>query len=218
MKLIRPTSFAALLIASALLASTPVIAAAQSTTATAQATPSQMVLENSARILKTLEARRDEFNQDPAALRAFISSEFDQMFDRDYTARLVLGRHSRGANPADIKVFADALANSLMSRYGKSLLGFDSRLQVQILDEISMRGGTIIKVKSEFKTANNVRIPVDYLMHKSGGQWKVFDVIVEGVSFVKIFRDQFDAPLSRKSIRQVAADLSAGRLNADVDG
>jgi phospholipid transport system substrate-binding protein len=42
----------------------------------------------------------------------------------------------------------------------------------------------------------------------------VFDVMVEGVSFVQTFRNQFDEPLSRKSINAVAADLEAGKLQA----
>jgi phospholipid transport system substrate-binding protein len=40
--------------------------------------------------------------------------------------------------------------------------------------------------------------------------------MVEGVSFVQTFRNQFDAPLSRKTIPQVAADLRGGTLQADA--
>ena len=58
--------------------------------------------------------------------------------------------------------------------------------------------------------------PVDYLMRKTGTQWQVFDVMVEGVSFVQTFRTQFDAPLQNKSIKQVAADLRAGKIQAQA--
>ena len=69
---------------------------------------------------------------------------------------------------------------------------------------------------SKLRSAGNQSTPVDYLMRKSGASWKVFDVMVEGVSFVQTFRSQFDAPLSNKSIKQVAADLRAGRVQADA--
>jgi hypothetical protein len=59
-------------------------------------------------------------------------------------------------------------------------------------------------------------IPVDYLMRQSGGRWKVFDVQVEGVSFVSTFRRQFDNELQRKSIRQVATELRRGQLQVDA--
>ena len=58
-------------------------------------------------------------------------------------------------------------------------------------------------------------IPVDYLLRNVGGKWKVFDVMIEGISYVQAFKNQFDAPLNQKSIKQVAADLRAGKLQAN---
>ena len=53
-------------------------------------------------------------------------------------------------------------------------------------------------------------------MRQSGGGWKVFDVMVEGVSFVQVFRAQFDAELQHKTIAQVTQELRAGTLQADA--
>jgi phospholipid transport system substrate-binding protein len=207
-----------LAIASALWLALPAAHAAPAAQAVAPAlaSPSQLVLANSTRIVSTLEKRRPEFNRDRTALRAYVAGEFNAMFDRDYAARLVLGRHGRGAKDADVKLFADALADGLMQRYGAALLDFDSGLKVRIKSETALRSGTIVKVSSEFLRRSGEPIPVDYLMRKTGSQWKVFDVLVEGVSFVQTFRNQFDAPLSRKPIAQVAAELRAGKLQADA--
>ena len=191
-------------------------AAAKPAATTMQGSPSELVLANSTRIVGTLEKRRNEFKTNPAALDKFISVEFDRMFDRDYAARLVLGRHGRGASDADVKLFADALADSLMSRYGSALLSFDTGLKVRVKSETPLRSGQIVKVSSEFQRAGGQVTPVDYLMHRTGANWQVFDVMVEGVSFVQTFRNQFDAPLQAKSIRQVASDLRAGKLQADA--
>ncbi|MFD0739730.1 phospholipid-binding protein MlaC [Lysobacter koreensis] len=214
-------SLLTLVIASALLAAAPLVFAQKATVA-AKATvkagsPSQLVLDNSTRILTTLEARRPEFTKNRAALSRFVSSEFNQMFDRDYAGRLVLGVHGRGASEAEVKLFADALADNLMQRYGSSLLDFNTKLKVRVKSETPLRGGAIVKVASEMLRSGGEPIPVDYLMRKSGSTWKVFDVMVEGVSFVQTFRTQFDAPLKRKSIPQVAADLKAGKLQADAN-
>ncbi|QDH68738.1 ABC transporter substrate-binding protein [Lysobacter alkalisoli] len=192
-------------------------AAAQAQAANQAASPSQLVLDNSTRILNTLESRRAEFTADRGKLQAFMVGEFNSMFDRDYAARLVLGTHGRGAADADVKLFADALADSLMSRYGSSLLDLNARLQVRVKSETPIRGGAIVKVASEYLRQGGEPVPVDYLMRQSGGQWKVFDVMVEGVSFVQTFRNQFDAPLRQKSIPQVAADLRAGTIQASTN-
>lgn len=209
-----------LLVAAALAAATPALVSARpqaAAAASAQASPSQMVLDNSRRVLATIEKRRGEFSSDRVALRRFIDSEFNSMFDRDYAARQVLGRHGRGASDADVKLFADALASNLMQRYGSSLIDFNTQLRVRVKSETPLPRGLGVKVSSELLRSGGEPIPVDYLMRRSGGSWKVFDVMVEGVSFVQTFRQQFDAELQRKSIRQVAADLRTGQLQADVD-
>ena len=194
----------------------PAAASAQAGATAAQASPSQMVLDNSQRVLSTLEKRRPEFTRNRAALRQFVSSEFSRMFDRDYAARQVLGRHARGADDADVKLFADALADNLMQRYGDSLLDFNTQLRVRVKSETALPRGLGVKVSSEMLRSGGEPIPVDYLMRQSGGTWKVFDVMVEGVSFVQTFRQQFDQELTNKSIRQVAADLRSGQLQADA--
>jgi phospholipid transport system substrate-binding protein len=191
-------------------------AIAQNTAAAAQISPSRMVLDNSQRVLTTLEKRRAEFTRNRSALRQFVTSEFSQMFDRDYAARQVLGRHARGAADADVKLFADALADNLMQRYGSSLLDFNTKLRVRVKSETVLPRGLGVKVSSEMLRSGGEPIPVDYLMRQSGGTWKVFDVMVEGVSFVQTFRQQFDGELTHKSIKQVAADLRSGQLQADA--
>ena len=201
--------FALLLAALVLL---PGVAAAQ------EASASKVVLENSQRILSALESRRDEFKADRGKLESFVAGEFNATFDRDYAARQVLGRHARGAAADDVKLFADALADSLMRRYGSSLLDFNTRLKVRIKSETVLPRGLGVKVASELLRKGGEPIPVDYFMRKSGDSWKVFDVMVEGVSFVQTFRRQFDNELSRKSIKQVAAELAAGKVNVDAGG
>ena len=209
-------SMLSLFIATALLAGAPVLAVAQAAkpaaAPAAQGSASKLVLDSSTRILTTLEQRRAEFRGNPATLKQFITADFNRMFDRDYAARLVLGVHGRGASDADVKLFADALADNLMSRYGTSLLDFNSKLRVRVKSESALPGNRGVKVSSEMLREGGDPIPVDYLLRNVGGQWKVFDVMVEGISYVQTFKNQFDGPLRQKTIAQVAADLRAGKM------
>ena len=214
-------SLLSLFIASALLAGAPLLASAQAAkpaaaAPAAQGSASKLVLDSSTRILGTLEQRRAEFRKNPAALKQFITGEFNRMFDRDYAARLVLGVHGRGASEADVKLFSDALADNLMSRYGTSLLDFNSKLRVRVKSETPLPGNRGVKVSSEMLRDGGEPIPVDYLIRNVGGQWRVFDVMVEGISYVQTFKNQFDAPLRQKGIAQVAADLRSGKMQPNA--
>lgn len=204
-------------LASALLAAVPSLAMAQARPAATAAQPSaaaRTVLDASSRILSTLETRRAEFRANPAALRGFIDSELSRGFDRDYAARLVLGVHGRGASDADVKLFADAMADNLMARYGSTLLDIQGKPSFRYKGEAALPGNRGVKVSTELVRAGSEPTPVEYLMRDVGGQWKIFDVMIEGISYVQTFKNQFDAPLRQKSIKDVAAELRSGSMQA----
>ena len=208
----------AIAVMTALLAGTPALTATAATPSAAAATQgaaSRMVQDSAGRVLATLDSRRAEFKASPAALNQFIKSEFTRSFDSDYAARLVLGVHGRGAPAADVADFAAAMADSLTARYGTSLLDFNTRLTVKVKSESPLPGGRGVRVTTQMLRAGKDPIPVDYLLRNVGGKWKVFDVMIEGISYVQAFKNQFDAPLNQKSIKQVAADLRAGKLQAN---
>jgi len=218
MKTLMKPSLLSVVLSAALLASAPVAVFAQAAapaTATKQASASQVVLASSTRILTTLDQRRAEFKSNPAALRQFVTTEFNTLFDGDYAARLVLGVHGRGASDADVKLFGQALTERLLSAYGARLADFNARLKVRVKSESPLPGGRGVKVDTEFVQADQTVTPITFYARNVGGQWKVFDVLPEGVSFVQTFKTQFDTPLRQKSIAQVAADLKAGRLQVN---
>lgn len=217
MKTLLRSSTLPIAVVAALLAATPSFNAAAATppgAAATQGAASRMVQDSAGRVLATLDSRRAEFKASPAALNQFIKSEFTRSFDSDYAARLVLGVHGRGAAPADVADFAAAMADNLTARYGSALIEFNTRLQVKVKSETALPGGRGVRVSTQMLRQGGAPIPVDYLLRNVNGQWKLFDVMVEGISYVQAFKNQFAAPLAQKSIRQVAADLRAGRMQA----
>ncbi|WP_217537887.1 ABC transporter substrate-binding protein [Stenotrophomonas sp. GbtcB23] len=209
------------LLASALLATLPSMSFAQAAPATAAAPQSQagkVVLDASTRILNTLQQRRAEFSKNPTALRSYIDSELNRTFDRDYAARLVLGPNARTASDADVKLFADAMADNLMQRYGSALLTIQGKPSFRLKGEQPLPGNRGVKVSTELLRAGSESTPVEYLMRNVNGQWKIFDVNIEGISYVQTFRTQFDGPLRQKGIQEVAKELRGGTLQAGPAG
>ena len=219
MKTLLHSSTLAIAIVTALLAAVPsftAMAATPPAATAAQGAASRMVQDSAGRVLATLDSRRAEFKANPAALNQFIKSEFTRSFDSDYAARLVLGVHGRGAAPADVADFSAAMADNLTARYGTALLEFNTRLQVKVTSETPLPGNRGVRVSTQMLRQGGAPILVDYLLRNVNGQWKLFDVMVEGISYVQAFKTQFAAPLAQTSIRQVAADLRAGRMQAST--
>jgi phospholipid transport system substrate-binding protein len=209
-------SLLSIALGAALLIGVPTLAQAQSSAATAASasSASKVVQDSSSRILSTLESRRAEFRGNPAALKQFVTTEFNRAFDKEYAARLVLGVHGRGASAADVTAFADALSDNLMSRYGQSLLDFNAKLETRVRGESPLPGNKGMRVSTQMLRQGGEPIPVDYLLRQVNGQWKIFDVMIEGISYVQTFKTQFDAPLRQKSLSQVTEDLRQGRMQA----
>ncbi len=114
-----------------------------------------------------------------------------------------------------MKLFGQALTERLLSAYGARLADFNARLKVRVKSESPLPGGRGVKVETEFLQPDQTVTPITFYARNVGGQWKVFDVLPEGVSFVQTFKTQFDTPLRQKSIAQVAADLKSGKLQVN---
>ena len=175
--------------------------------------PRDIVERQAEVVLNTLVERRDEFRADPASLEQFIRGELERTFDHQYSARLVLGRHGRGVPDAQIDAFAEALTGNLLRRYGKAMLEFDPDVDVKVLSETPLREGKMIRVATQLERIDGPPVPVDYMVRDVEGAWKVFDVLVEGVSYVQTYRAQFEEQLRNQSLDQVIKGLREGTIN-----
>lgn len=177
--------------------------------------PSQVIEQTVKAVQDGMLARRDEFRADEAALQDFIRGTLGAALDDRYSARMVLGRHARAANDTEVAAFAEALSENLLRRYGKALLDIDPSVVIRITDERPLRDGQIVRVSSEVRRPSGSPVPIQYLFRNNNGNWKVFDVIVEGISYVQTFRNQFDEPLRTRGIARVTEDLRSGRLQVE---
>lgn len=167
------------------------------------------LIETSANLMVTeLEARRAELRKDPAKLAALVERVLLPNFDVDHAARLVLGRHWRTATPEQRKRFTDAFYGSLMSNYGDALLEFTGD-RIRVLPSPVTPEATSATVRTEVKRSNGQKIPVNYTLRKTEAGWKVWDVVIEGISYVKSFREDFGSEIDQKGLDAVIARLEA---------
>lgn len=176
--------------------------------------PSELVQTRSGSVLKALSERREEFRGNPKALHDFVRGELQSIFDREYSARLVLGRHSRSIEAGKISAFADALTDNLLTRYGDALLDVDPGVEVRVKAETPLRDGKIVRVATEVLRRAGAPVPVDYMFKQTADGWLAFDVIVEGVSYVQTYRSQFDELLRTESIDALTVKLASGAIRA----
>lgn len=171
--------------------------------------PGKLVKDAAEGMLKDLEADRESFRKDPSKVSALVEKHLLPNFDTNYSARLVLGRHWRSASEEQRKRFVDAFYQSLLKNYGSALVEFTSDRMKILPAQVDEKTGTAT-VRTEIKRSNGTRIPVNYTLRKTPDGWKAWDVVIEGISYVKSFREDFGAEIDQKGLDAVIERIEKG--------
>ncbi len=196
----------AMMAGSAQAADTPAPAAAPGTQGP------QEVVENSAkRMLQELDKNRQMYAGDPKKLDDLVANVLLPNFDTEYAARLVLGQAWRTATPEQRKRFVDAFYHSLLHNYGNALVDFTADRFV-ILPYRGDSNAATAEVRTEVKRSSGEKVPVNFMLRKVDGSWKAWDVIIEGISYVKSFRTDFASEIQQKGLDEVIDRLEKGAV------
>jgi phospholipid transport system substrate-binding protein len=171
--------------------------------------PNDVIKSASDQLAVELDGRKEALAEDPEALYALIDSVLLPRFDRRYAAQLVLGRHWRNASPEQRERFIDAFYGSLLRRYADGVLEFDQE-KIEILPF----RGDLTKPRTTVKTMvtleDGTSVPVNYGMVKREAGWLMFDVTIEGISYVRNFRTELNSEIQATSLDAVIERLESG--------
>jgi phospholipid transport system substrate-binding protein len=196
-----------------LLASGAYAADAPSPVPNASSLAPQELVENSAkRMLAELDKNRAMYKADPSKLDDLVGNVLLPYFDTDYAARLVLGQTWRTATPEQRKRFVDAFYHSLLRNYGAALVDFTGDRFI-VLPYKGDANDTTATVRTEVKRSTGDKVPVNFSLRKTPEGWKAWDVVIEGISYVKSFRTDFASEIQQKGLDDVIKRLETeGRV------
>lgn len=130
-----------------------------------------------------------------------IRAIVNEIFDYAELSRRTLGREWGKFNPAQQTEFVKLFSDLLEKTYADRLLSYSD--EKVIFDKESQLREDQVEVTSSVLTADGKKIPLDYRMVRKEGGWRVYDVIIEGVSLVKNYRDQFRDILAKQTPEEV---------------
>ena len=150
--------------------------------------------------------RRLEDDKDE--LYSIIDSTLSPYFQKQYAGRLVLNKHWTKTDTDQRARFTEGLYQSLVKSYALTLLNFDvSNIKVLPIVEITDQTKKLT-VKSEVLYKGEV-IPMNFSFGLFRDGWRFFDVRIEGVSYIKNYRNQFDAEITAVGIDAVIERLES---------
>ncbi len=188
-----------------------VVALSLSSLSALASSPNAVIEESVALLTEKLDGRKAELAADRPALYALIDSILLPRFDRQFAAQVVLAKHWRTATPKQRERFIEAFYQALMRRYADGVLEFDPG-KITVLPFRGDATQSRTKVRSTVLLDDGSKVAVDYDLIQRESGWLVFNVVIEGVSYVRNYRAELDSEISASSL-----DAVIERLEKEAD-
>ncbi|MCG6656457.1 ABC transporter substrate-binding protein [Halomonas campisalis] len=154
--------------------------------------PEQVIRDSVDTMMGQLEGREDHYANNLDKLKALVDDSLDEIADFRYIGASVMGRYFQNATPQQRSRFAKTFRQTLIDTYTKGLVTFDYR-ELRVLDsQRPPRHEDQASVAMEVVAVDGSVYPVSYTLRLSNGEWRVVNVIVNGINLGLTFRNQFD--------------------------
>lgn len=203
------TVIAAAACAAALLLQPGLAAAAAQAAPASFEQPSQMIDSVANALLKEINGHRAELRAHPEQISDIIEKYLLPHFDSALAADLILGRFGRHATSQQKQRFITAMRKALVKSYGTALLDFHSNM-LTVYPTHLRPGTTSATVRTVLTETNGTRLPVDFYVLMTPNGWKVFDLVVEGVSYDMSYRAELAPQLQQDGLDAVIKRLEGG--------
>jgi len=166
--------------------------------------PNQVLHSVSANTFARISAERTILETQPEHMQIIIEEELIPYFDYKYAAYKVIGSHLKKTTREQRNEFVDAFKSYLVNAYGHILFEYDQQ-ELEILDNAHFKDKKIISIPVRIHDKNEqiTQIAFKLRKNKKTGEWKVFDVIAEGISMLNTKQSEFKELIHKKGIDHV---------------
>jgi len=174
----------------------------------AEGDPLSIVQGTTDQVLARVKNEKKALREDPAKMFHLVSELIFPHFDFAIMSQWVLGEHWNGADASMRESFVDQFRKLLVRTYATALLEFsDQKITYPPVDQKGAVNTAV--VKQEIAQEGGGSIPIVYRLHNKSGDWKVFDVSVDGVSLVKTYRASFGSMIKDDGLDGLIASLNS---------
>jgi phospholipid transport system substrate-binding protein len=159
-------------------------------------------------LIERLIAEHSTIKAKPQRTEEIVKSLALPYFDTDALSRRVLSRHWKTASPVQQKRFTEEFSAYLVRFYAKAFANYNGeKIDINMNVETDNKG--IATVKTTIVRRAGSDIPVNYRMQaQTNGNWKIIDVVVEGISLVQSKRDEYNGIVAASGIDKLIDDLA----------
>ncbi|KPU57681.1 toluene tolerance, Ttg2 family protein [Pseudomonas fluorescens] len=155
-----------------------------------------LVQDTTNRMLADLAANKEKYKQDPQDFYAALNTIVGPVVDAEGISKSIMTvKYSRKATPEQMKAFEENFKKGLFQFYGNALLEYNN--QGITVEPAKDESGDRTNIGMTVKGRSGAIYPVSYTLEKINGEWKLRNVIINGINIGKLFRDQFADAMQR---------------------
>ncbi|TAM93523.1 MAG: ABC transporter substrate-binding protein [Rhodanobacteraceae bacterium] len=171
-------------------------------------TPTEIVQAMVDQLSHQVDGHQAELGKHPERMTQIIDQVVLPNFDLPFASLLVLGPYATQTTPAQRVAFNHAFYNALARGFAKGLIDF-TQVRVKVLPSQTDPGQRRALVRTQVLQSEGQTVAVDYSFHRSSaGNWKIYDVIIEGISYITLYRSQVNADIQKNGIEGVTERLN----------
>lgn len=175
--------------------------------------PAQLLKQTSDEMLAALKTYRPLIQEDRRYLFIIVNEVLSPHVDMDGVARMALGKHWATASETQRQRFTHEFTTLLVRYYSISLAEYLDLHQIpqDVIEFVPGRDRLSLQtslIHTRIHPPHGKAVAVNYCMHQVDGEWKVYDVNVDGISIVSAYRSVFNSELRKHGIDGLIATLS----------
>ena len=176
--------------------------------------PLNIVQGTTDKVIERVINERDALRNDPAKMYGLVSELIFPHFDFPIMSQLVIREHWKSASEETRAAFVEQFRKLLVRTYSIALLEFSGQtITYPNNDGIDLSAKTVL-VNQEIQQSGSSSINLGYRLHRGGGDWKVFDVSIDGISLVKTYRASFSSMIESDGLDGLVSSLA--EKNKDI--
>ncbi len=160
-------------------------------------------------VLEQIRKRKAELEKDSSGIYELVQEKILPHFDFRVMSRGALGRYWRRATEEQKERIAQEFQELLVRTYATTLLNYSDQ-EVEYLPFRGKPGDKRVTVSTRVHDKGGPPIPINYRLYRaSDGHWKIYDVVVDGVSLVSNYRGSFASEVKKGGIDGLISSLQA---------
>ena len=189
-----------------MIASTFLAAGLFALSAHAAEAPDEMVRRSTNEILAAIKADKDLQAGNQAKIEKLAEDKVLPYFNFARMTQLAVGRNWRDASDAQKKSLTDEFRRLLVRTYSTSLSQYRNQT-IEVKPLKIAAADTEVVVKTQVIQPGGQPIPIDYSLENGSNGWKVYDVLIDGVSLVTNYRSSFNTEIQKNGIDGLVKSL-----------